>query len=129
MARLLFLQLETLGLSFPSPCPSQSNIKPHATGGGLANQSSVSPTERQPPSSDSRPLPMPLSLSPSTSRSSSKLPKRGSAFEDEGSLREKAKFVEWMKTEGALLGVDNQSSDMVTKPVTLYPQRLILTSR
>ncbi|KAA1118492.1 hypothetical protein PGTUg99_007275 [Puccinia graminis f. sp. tritici] len=119
----LELKLETLGLSFPSQYPSQSNINPHATGG-----SSSSPTEPQRPSSDSRPLPMPLSLSPSTSRSSSKLPKRGSAFEDEGSLREKAKFVEWMKTEGALLGVDNQSSDMVTKPVTIYPQRLILTT-
>ncbi|OAW00055.1 hypothetical protein PTTG_07381 [Puccinia triticina 1-1 BBBD Race 1] len=124
----LELKLETLGLSFPSQHPPQLNLKPLVTGGEGSNQSSYSPADSQHPSCDSRPFPLPTNLSPSTSRSSSKLTKRGSAFEDEGSLREKAKFVEWMKTERALLGSENPPADVVGKQVTLYPQRLILTT-
>lgn len=125
----LELKLESLGLSFPSNYSAKSNPNPQHTGGEILSQSSHTlPAELQHLTTGSRPLPVPVTLSTSTSSSSSRVPKRGSTFEDEGSLREKAKFVEWMKNEGALLGGDSHASEIVGKHVTLYPQRLVLTT-
>ncbi|KNZ55182.1 GTP cyclohydrolase II [Puccinia sorghi] len=124
----LELKLESLGLSFPSNYSAQSNPNPQPTGGDILSQSSHTlPAELQHLTAGSRPLPVPVTLSTSTSSSSSRVSKRG-AFEDEGSIREKAKFVEWMKNEGALLGGDGNASEIIGKHATLYPQRLVLTT-
>jgi hypothetical protein len=123
-------QLESLGLSFPSNYSAPSILNTQAAGGLPSSQSSRAlPAELQHLTPESRPPAVPVTLSTSTSSSSSRVPKRGSAYEDEGSIREKAKFVEWMKNEEALLGGDNLASEIVGKQVTVYPQRLILTSR
>ncbi|KAH9447525.1 hypothetical protein MJO29_010793 [Puccinia striiformis f. sp. tritici] len=126
----LELKMETLGLSFPSPYTAHSNLDPEATGGLLSGQSSTAPpvTESHHLSTDSRSIPVPVTMGPSRSSSSSRSPKHGGAYENEGSMIEKARFVEWMKTERSLLGNDTQSSDTVGKQVTIYPQRLILTT-
>ncbi|KNE99745.1 hypothetical protein PSTG_07032 [Puccinia striiformis f. sp. tritici PST-78] len=126
----LELKMETLGLSFPSPYPAHSNLDPQATGGLLSNQSSTATpaAESHHLSTDSRSIPVPVTMGPSRSSSSSRSPKHGGAYENEGSMIEKARFVEWMKTERSLLGNDTQSSDTVGKQVTIYPQRLILTT-
>ncbi|POW19742.1 hypothetical protein PSHT_04371 [Puccinia striiformis] len=113
----LELKMETLGLSFPSPYTAHSNLDPEATGGLLSGQSSTAPpvTESHHLSTDSRSIPVPVTMGPSRSSSSSRSPKHGGAYENEGSMIEKARFVEWMKTERSLLGNDTQSSDTVGK--------------
>ncbi|KAI8457708.1 GTP cyclohydrolase II [Phakopsora pachyrhizi] len=62
----------------------------------------------------------------------SKLPRRSSQFEDEGSTREKLRFSDWMRAEEAAesLELDNiiESGKTKTGYAHIYPQRVILTT-
>ncbi|KAG0142213.1 hypothetical protein CROQUDRAFT_662851 [Cronartium quercuum f. sp. fusiforme G11] len=124
----LELKLETLGLSPPShhhqPLPNRSTP---------AQGSSHSEHEFK-SSSPIRPMPVPIPIPNSNSQpvSSSSLARRTSHYEDEGSLREKLRFADWMKAEASscplLPSTSVGSSHGVRSTHSLYPQRVILTT-
>lgn len=119
----LELKLETLGVAIPAHFQTHSH---HQIPTHTSTHNDHSVTDGSPV----RPMPMaiPIPNSQTTPGSHSSVPRPGSQYEDEGSVREKLRFSDWMKSEAASSPYASPSALSLLKPSTVYPQRVILTT-
>lgn len=109
-----FFKLEALGVTPPST---------HQ----LSHGEPMFPTSN--PSTRPLPIPIPIPHSQNINTSSSSITRRSSHYDDEGSLREKVRFAEWMKAEAASIPPPSATSTIPPlKAAAIYSQRVILTS-